>query len=285
MARPRTISMCSSFLYVFVIISFLGHLSVNTITYAQEATTTASDLTADLDSSIEADSPPVDAGQALCACSPSTYQLTLDFSLTCPPMNVTRNGGIAATFCQISPFGDAQSNITDLVPVSVGYVDVLELGQTFEVLTQVNITGTFVNGDIINYTSIAASDSSSDPEVPKVIQLNMFAFNAAGEPIVNFFAIAFSNNCDEYPTLIEGESAGWVQFVSFITLIYCVFNFLRLFRCIPTCLPAILAYYSKTYRPLSFNVIFFSFVLTFYYHGNFRRNWNHLLQERVQLVS
>ncbi|OEU14276.1 hypothetical protein FRACYDRAFT_240811 [Fragilariopsis cylindrus CCMP1102] len=212
MARPRTISMCSSFLYVLVVVSFLGHLSVNTITYAQEATTTASDLTADLDSSIEADSPPVDADQKICACSPSTYQFTLDFSLTCPPMNVTRNGGIAATFCQISPFGDAQSNITDLVPVSVGYVDVLELGQTFEVLTQVNITGTFVNGDIINYTSIAASDSSSDPEVPKVIQLNMFAFNAAGEPIVNFFAIAFSNNCDEYPTLIEGESAGWVQF-------------------------------------------------------------------------
>ena len=223
MARPRTISMCSSFLYVLVIISFLGHLSVNTITYAQEATTTASDLTADLDSSIEADSPPVDADQNLCACSPSTYQFTLDFSLTCPPMNVTRNGGIAATFCQISPFGDAQSNITDLVPVSVGYVDVLELGQTFEVLTQVNITGTFVNGDIINYTSIAASDSSSDPEVPKVIQLNMFAFNAAGEPIVNFFAIAFSNNCDEYPTLIEGESAGWVQFVSYITVIYVFF--------------------------------------------------------------
>ena len=65
MARPRTISMYSSFLYVFVIISFLGHLSVNTITYAQEATTTASDLTADLDSSIEADSPPVDADQKM----------------------------------------------------------------------------------------------------------------------------------------------------------------------------------------------------------------------------
>jgi hypothetical protein len=223
MARPRTIRSerrgmrNSSFLYVFVIISLLGLLlSVNTANAQQ--TTTESDLNAELDSSIEEQdsSATVSDGQPLCSCSPSTYIFTLDFSLTCPPVNVTRNGGIAATFCQVSPFGDAESNITDLVPVEVGYVDVLELGQAFEVLTQVNITGTFVDGDTIPYTSIASSSgSSSDDEIPKVIQLNIFAFNAAGQPIVNFYAIAFSNNCDEYPTLLEGESAGWTQFVSF----------------------------------------------------------------------
>ena len=147
----------------------------------------------------------------LCACSPSKYMFTLDFSLTCPPVNVTRNAGISATFCQISPFGDPDMNITDLVPVEVQYVDVLELGQGFEVLTQENITGTFMDGDTIEYTSIVMSDAV---DIPKVIQLNIFAFNAKREPIVNFFAIAYSNDCDEYPTLIEGESAGWTQFVS-----------------------------------------------------------------------
>jgi hypothetical protein len=212
MARPRTISMYSSFLYAFVIISLLGLLSVNTnaqnTTFAPTSVFTSA-----------ASGPVGGDGQSLCSCSPSAYTFTLDFSLTCPPVNVTRNGGISATFCQISPFGDAQSNITDLVPVEVGYVDVLELGQAFEVLTQVNITGTFKDGDTIPYTSIASSGTSSDAEIPKVIQLNIFAFNAAGEPLVNFFAIAYSNNCDEYPTLIEGESAGWTQFVS-LSLIY-----------------------------------------------------------------
>merc|ERR1712238_631342 len=51
-------------------------------------------------------------------------------------------------------------------------------------------------------------------EVVKVLQLNIFAFNAAGQPIVNFFALAFSNNCDEFPSLIQGESAGWTQFTT-----------------------------------------------------------------------
>jgi hypothetical protein len=149
----------------------------------------------------------------VCSCAPTSYTFTFDFGLTCPPVNVTRNGGIAATFCQISPFGDPDSNITDLVPVEVGYVDVLELGQAFDVLSQVNITGTFVDGDSFTYTSIVAMNETIE-EYPKVVQLNIFAFNSEGQPIVNFYAIAFTNLCNEYPVLLEGDSAGWTEFVS-----------------------------------------------------------------------
>jgi len=148
----------------------------------------------------------------ICACSPSKYSFLFDFSLTCPPVNVERNGAISATFCQISPFGDENQNITDLVPIEVQYVDVLELGQRFEVLSQQNITGTFVDGDVFEYASIVEDDDNID--IPKVIQLNIFARNAAGQPIVNFFAIAYSNICDEYPTLVDGQSAGWTEFVN-----------------------------------------------------------------------
>jgi hypothetical protein len=151
--------------------------------------------------------------QEICYCAPLQYTFTFDFGLTCPPVNVTRNGGIAATFCQISPFGDPDQNITDLVPVEIGYVDVLELGQAFDVLSQDNITGTFVDGDTFSYTSIVQRNESLT-EFPKVIQLNIFAFNADGQPIVNFFAIAFTNNCFEFPVLLEGDSAGWTKFVS-----------------------------------------------------------------------
>ena len=52
-----------------------------------------------------------------CACSPSEYEFTLDFSLVCPPVSVTRNGGIESTFCQITALGGPDDNITDLVPV------------------------------------------------------------------------------------------------------------------------------------------------------------------------
>ena len=154
------------------------------------------------------------SAQELCACSPSRYTFTLDFSLSCPPVNVTRNGGISATFCQVSPFGDEFHNITDLVPAEVMYVDVLELGQAFEVLSQQNITGSFMDGDQFDYTSIVEEEDNL--EIPKVIQLNIFAQNAAGEAIVNFFAISYSNVCDEYPSLVEGESAGWTHFVSVV---------------------------------------------------------------------
>jgi hypothetical protein len=59
-----------------------------------------------------------DSGADLCGCSPGSFEFTFDFSLTCPPVNITSNGGVAATFCQISPFGEDEDNITDLVPVS-----------------------------------------------------------------------------------------------------------------------------------------------------------------------
>ena len=52
-----------------------------------------------------------------CACSPAEYEFTFDFSLVCPPINVTRNGGVDTTFCQIADLGGFDANITDLVPV------------------------------------------------------------------------------------------------------------------------------------------------------------------------
>ena len=57
-------------------------------------------------------------GADICACSPAVYEFTFDFGLSCPPINVISEGGVANQFCQISPFGDATDNITDLNPVS-----------------------------------------------------------------------------------------------------------------------------------------------------------------------
>lgn len=153
------------------------------------------------------------AAQDICACSPSTYTFTLDFSLSCPPVNVTRNPGITATFCQVSPLGDGNQTIDELEPVAVEYIDVLELGQQFEVLSQTNITGVFEDGDSFDYTSITGAEGY-DGEIPRVVQLNIFALNEFGERVVNFYAISFSNLCDAYPTLEEGGSSGWTKFAA-----------------------------------------------------------------------
>lgn len=153
------------------------------------------------------------AQDEICACSPSAFTFTLDFSLTCPPVSVTRNPGITATYCQILPFGDVNETVTDLVPVEIDSIDVLELGQTFSVLSQQNISGTFLDGDTFDYTSLIAAEGY-DGELPKVLQLNFFGSNALGEKIINYFAISFSNVCDTYPAMFEGDSAGWTSFVS-----------------------------------------------------------------------
>ena len=101
--------------------------------------------------------------------------------------------------------------------VAVDYVDILELGQDFTVVVQENVTGGFLDGESFSYTSVIARDNGGDPEIPRVLQLNIFGVNALDQPIVNFFAIAYSNNCQTFPVLQEGNSAGWTRFVSFLS--------------------------------------------------------------------
>jgi hypothetical protein len=98
----------------------------------------------------------------------------------------------------------------------VDFVDVLELGNEFEVIVQNNFTSNFIDGDSFNYTSIVASQAEvvDADKIPRVIQLNLYGLNAQNQKIVNFFAIAFTNNCFAYPVLMPGNSAGWTQFVS-----------------------------------------------------------------------
>ena len=94
-------------------------------------------------------------------------------------------------------------------------VNILELAQDFTVLSQQNVTGDFVDGESFTYTSILSDQVPDDSvEIPKVLQLNIFATNEEGQPIINFFAIAFTNNCDGYPVFEQGNTAGWLRFVS-----------------------------------------------------------------------
>jgi hypothetical protein len=96
-------------------------------------------------------------------------------------------------------------------------VSVLELGQDFTVVAQSNFTQIFMDGDSLTYTSIVVDQAEPVDvnNIPKVLQVNIFGFNAQNQPIVNWYAIGFSNNCVSYPVLEPGNNAGWTSFVSF----------------------------------------------------------------------
>ncbi len=170
-----------------------------------------------------------DNGEDICACSPSKITFQLNFNGVCPPVNVTgAPGAIAATFCQISPFGDGDSEdqTDDLVPVNVYEITAIELGQSFQVIGTTTLYSDTEEllGDGENFTFTSIIDTSrteeletltSNPEnVPRVLQINIFGLNSNGDPILNFFAISYTNNCNAYEAIEVGSTAGWTAVVS-----------------------------------------------------------------------
>jgi hypothetical protein len=156
----------------------------------------------------------LDIGTKTCSCAPSTYEFILDFSLFCPPVNITLGDAVQATSCLISPFGNP--DIGDLIPIAVQSIDILELGQDLRILVQENIEGNFGDGDTFQYISVAAdrSNINSTVDIPRALQLNLVGVNANDEPVINVYIITFTNSCGTYPVLSEGQSAGWTRFVS-----------------------------------------------------------------------
>jgi hypothetical protein len=153
-------------------------------------------------------------GVDVCACSPNTYEFTFDFSLFCPPVNITLGDAVSATSCLVSPFGNP--DVTDLIPVAVQSIDVLELGQDLRVLVQEQIEGNFADGDSFQYTSVISNPENigGPVDIPRAIQLNIVGVNQLDELIINVYIITFTNDCGSYPVLQEGQSAGWTRFVS-----------------------------------------------------------------------
>jgi hypothetical protein len=149
-----------------------------------------------------------------CACSPSTYEFVFDFNLFCPPVNITLTDAVEETSCSVGPFDNQDA--TNLIPVSVQSIDILELGQDLRVLVQETLEGNFVNGDSFRYESISnvQGEITSPVEIPRAIQLNIVGVNVNDESIINVFIVTFTNDCGTYPVLVDGQSIGWTFFVS-----------------------------------------------------------------------
>jgi len=149
------------------------------------------------------------SGTELCACSPRVYEFTFDFSLECEPINVDLNsGGILDATCLVAGFDNI--NVTDLVPVAVSSVQIIEIGQDGGPAAVAQETGDFRDGSTITYTSISFEGAVA----PRAFQVRALGRNEAGEPLVLQWAVTYSNNCGVFPVLEVNDSVGWTIFVS-----------------------------------------------------------------------
>lgn len=145
-----------------------------------------------------------------CACSPASYEFTFDMSLTCPPVDISPNG-VKSTYCAISQYGGPDDTITDLVPVEVYDIQILEILNNSTLIQNIDSNGSYFDGDSFTFSSIVQRYSGVG-DVPRVLQFNIYAQNTEGQPIINILAIEFTNDCTVYPVLEEGSSAGWLSF-------------------------------------------------------------------------
>lgn len=154
--------------------------------------------------------------EALCACQPGTYVFNLDFGLSCADSNVKEAEGVLDTACILTTIG--QENVTDIVPVSVSAVSILELDQNSQVVSQKSLTDQdLANGDSFDYTSITIASPEEiieEEKLPKGLQVFLSAKNSEGEDLVNFFAIEYDSEfCSDAPILSAGQQIGWTTIV------------------------------------------------------------------------
>jgi hypothetical protein len=168
---------------------------------------------------VEVTAPPTEQeiGTDICACQPGSYDIALDFAMVCDDKNIVEGPGITEVACVVEP-----PNVDDPVIVEASEIQIVELDQNLEFIeeSQITITDTFVNGDTVTYESFIASDPGSllPSSIPAGLQLSVNGVNADGIELTNLWVVLFTNDCDSYPVIENGEQIGWTIFVSARTL-------------------------------------------------------------------
>jgi hypothetical protein len=156
-----------------------------------------------------------------CACFPSTYTFVLDLGQLCSQTSLP-SSGIESSTCSVLSESGAVLTGTNMFPVSVSEITVFELGQDLgTAIISTQIPGnSFITGGSFTYTSSSVGtqdglDSSIASGVfPRGLELQLRGLNLFSEIVDNRFTIVFSNECDVFPVVQEGDQIGWVKFVS-----------------------------------------------------------------------
>jgi len=152
--------------------------------------------------------PPVKNG-TYCSSIPAYFTWQLNFSSPCEPANIKYGPGtgIQRYTCGIS---SPDSSITDLTPVSIRGVQIIELDKN---LTAVNAekqkTLNLTDGDLLNYTSIAATNPDI---ILGGISMKLIGDNIQGDEVNLLWTVQYRNSTSNAIVFCPGNSIGWANF-------------------------------------------------------------------------
>ena len=183
-----------------------------------------------------------------CACQPSVYTLVVNLTQTCRDTDVSpaNNPGITNAACVESGTGrdnnledgeiGGKNNMDNLFvreePGQVSSLELLEFeitritiwernanGQTLK--SQSYTDGPYMTGDTIIFASsimeVATTLDVSNDLIPHSLVVTLFGQTTQMVPpqlVTNFWNIVFTNSCDIYPVIEQGQKIGWTSFVS-----------------------------------------------------------------------
>jgi len=158
-------------------------------------------------------------GVDICACQPGRYIFQLDYDNGCAK-EFGGEGGIEEAMCVVIDGLNTTLTGDNARPTSVNRVLISEFDQNLEVMRQIDRQGPFADGDTIEYVGFTNADENPPPRIPRGLMITMTGTNAMGVDIDNDVVVLFENNCEDFPVLQVGDSMGWVDIVSVVSVLW-----------------------------------------------------------------
>ena len=167
-----------------------------------------------------------EVGVSVCACQPATIDFQFQLDLTCDDRTISEDtvAGLADSACitntpQMTGGGSndtEEEQQSDTTPVMIDTMQILELDQKQQVVSQTVYDDGYTNGDIISFASIVVQDPTQvdSMTLPSGLAVTITGRNAAGQQLLNSWAVRYTNSCDIYPVLEPGMQIGWTVLVS-----------------------------------------------------------------------
>ena len=147
----------------------------------------------------------------LCSCSPTVFSFRFNFDGECPG-NIKDGNGIESVGCVAD--NDFGGEVKDMMPRLVTKITITEFGQDGSIIMEDEMSEQFLNGDVFDYTSIAATGILPNSEVPVTLQITLSGQNEIGVSLFNTVAFRYTNECDEYVSFEPDAAVGWLLIVS-----------------------------------------------------------------------
>ena len=165
---------------------------------------------------------------SICACQPSEWEFTLDFSrVDCGDTNVQVGMGVTWVSCgSIPSFYDNQFRKVESVEIREYDAQGHLIHNQYK---QASLNGPFTNGQSFSYTSVLAWAPAADYnnhvqvlELPETLEVQIRGTNQLEESSEFQFYVYFSNDCKAFPIMQSGDYIGPVTVVRVVIWSYLV---------------------------------------------------------------